>query len=81
MCYRLSTKAGVFIQDGFTKKKVSPHKFRHTCFTELLREGNFNIREIQELAGHSRLQTTMVYTHVVLDELQGKIKNRKSISG
>jgi site-specific recombinase XerD len=80
VCYRISEKAGVFIQDGAIKKPVSPHKLRHTFLTEVLREGTANIREVQELAGHSSLNTTMVYTHVVMDELQGKIKKRKGIT-
>ena len=81
MCYRLSKKAGVYIQDGTEQKPVSPHKLRHTCFTEMLREGTANIREIQQLAGHSSLNTTMIYTHVVMDELQAKIAKRKGITG
>ncbi|OPX46434.1 tyrosine recombinase XerC [Ruminiclostridium hungatei] len=80
VCYRISEKAGVFIQDGAVKKPVSPHKLRHTFLTEVLREGTVNIREVQELAGHSSLNTTMVYTHVVMDELQEKIKKRKGIT-
>jgi integrase/recombinase XerD len=79
VCYRISKKAGVFIQDGIEKKPVSPHKLRHTFSTEILREGTANIRELQELLGHSSIQTTMVYTHVVMDEIQGKIKKRKGI--
>jgi site-specific recombinase XerD len=80
VCYRLSTKAGVYIQDGAEKKKVSPHKLRHTMATELLREG-FDIREVQETLGHSSVATTQVYTHVVQDELQAKILKRKGMSG
>lgn len=80
VCYRISKKAGVYIQDGEKKKLVSPHKLRHTFLTECLREGEFNIREVQELAGHSSVATTQVYTHVVLDELQGKIRKRKGIN-
>lgn len=80
VCYRLSTKAGVYIQDGTKKKPVSPHKLRHTFLTEILREGTANIREVQQLAGHSSLNTTMIYTHVVMDELQEKIKKRKSLA-
>lgn len=79
VCYRLSTKAGVYIQDGTEKKPVSPHKLRHTMATELLKEG-FNIREVQETLGHGNVQTTMIYTHVVQDELQEKIKRRKGIA-
>lgn len=80
VCYRLSKKAGVFIQDGDKKKPVSPHKLRHTYATELVRD-KFNIREIQELLGHSSPVTTQVYTHIVMDELQEKIQKRKGISG
>jgi site-specific recombinase XerD len=80
LCYRLSEKAGIYIQDGKEKKPVSPHKFRHTCFSELLREGTCNIREIQQLAGHKSLDTTMIYTHVIMDEVQKKIIARKPLS-
>jgi integrase/recombinase XerD len=80
VCYRTSKKAGVFIQDGDKKKPVSPHKLRHTMATELLREG-FDIRQVQEELGHSSVATTMVYTHVVMDELQEKIMKRKGILG
>jgi site-specific recombinase XerD len=79
MCYRLSHNAGVYIQDGKEQKKVSPHKFRHSCFTSLLQEGNLNIREIQTIAGHSRLETTMIYTHIVMDDIKAKVKNRKRL--
>jgi len=79
VCYRLSTKAGVFIQDGDKKKPVSPHKLRHTLATELVKSKDFNIREIQELLGHSNVSTTMIYTHVVMDEIQEKIRKRKGI--
>lgn len=80
VCYRISEKAGVFINDGQTQKRVSPHKLRHTLATELLREGTCNIRDLQELLGHGDIKTTMVYTHVVMDELQEKIKKRKSLA-
>jgi integrase/recombinase XerD len=79
LCYRLSVKAGVYIQDGKTQKKVSPHKLRHSFATALLKEGSFNIREIQEILGHSNVGTTMIYTHVVNDDLRAKIKKRKSL--
>ena len=79
VCYRLSRKAGVYIQDGAKKKPVSPHKLRHSLATELLKSKDFNIREIQTLLGHASINTTMVYTHVVMDELQEKIRKRKGI--
>jgi site-specific recombinase XerD len=80
VCYRISKKAGVFIKDGSEMKKVSPHKLRHSFATEVLREGTCNIRDVQELLGHGDLSSTMVYTHVVLEDLQSKIKKRKGMA-
>jgi len=38
------------------------HSLRHTCFTELARQG-VNLPVIQALAGHRRAETTARYTH------------------
>jgi site-specific recombinase XerD len=61
---RYAEKAGIDELD-----RVSPHTLRHTFATKLYRETG-KIRKVQKALGHSDISTTMIYTHIVDEELQ-----------
>jgi integrase/recombinase XerD len=50
-------------------KRGACHLFRHTMATLML-EGGADIRFIQAMLGHAKLETTQVYTHVAIRQLR-----------
>jgi len=51
------------------KKHVTPHVWRHTCATHLVRN-RANLRHVQEMLGHRALTTTERYLHLTITDLK-----------
>ena len=55
------------------EKRVTPHTFRHSFGTHILRKGA-NLRLAQEMLGHRSITSTQVYTHITSPELKAAHK-------
>ena len=62
MVKRRALKAGL-------TKDVHPHTLRHSFATEMYRQTK-DIRRVQKMLGHTDLSTTMIYTHIVDEEVE-----------
>jgi len=61
----LAKKAGI-------KKNISPHTFRHSFASELVKRGA-DLRAVQDLLGHESILTTEIYTHLDIEFIKKNI--------
>ena len=69
-CLELAIKR---IAKTATGKDIHFHTLRHSAATFWLSQG-MDIRQIQVLLGHSDLDTTMIYTHISMDDIERRFE-------
>ena len=53
-------------------RKINFHLLRHSGATHYLSKG-MNLREVQQLLGHSKIETTTIYTHISPEGIKNKM--------
>lgn len=66
--HQVSEKVRRYMEFAGVNKPGAAHLLRHACATHML-EGGADIRFIQAMLGHAKLDTTQIYTHVAIDKL------------
>ncbi len=79
----LNIVRGAVQRAGIEKKRISPHKLRHT-FATMLHLNDVDILEIKSLLGHASIISTQIYTHTntgrlrtAVDRLVDKMSGEK----
>lgn len=55
---------------AITRSRISPHRFRHTMGTELMKKPDRNLHLVKELLGHTNIKTTLEYVSVDVEMLR-----------
>jgi site-specific recombinase XerD len=72
-----NTRLSVGVMGNVIKQKtdINAHLLRHACATHMLLNG-CSIRYIQELLGHSRINTTQIYTNLDRENLRQLVNEK-----
>ena len=64
------------LNNGVTdrKRRVWFHTARHTAISRWAQSGNFTLLELKDAARHRRIETTMIYAHLIPGSVRSKIE-------
>lgn len=62
-----------YVKECNIKKNITPHSFRHAFATHMMESG-VDLRIVQEMLGHSDINTTSIYLHLNTKELRRQFK-------
>jgi integrase/recombinase XerD len=65
----LTERVKKYVDASKVGKRGACHLFRHTMATLML-EGGADVRYVQEMLGHTKLETTQIYTQVSITKLR-----------
>ncbi len=65
----IAQRVRIYMDCAGVRQQGATHLLRHACATHML-EGGADIRFLQAMLGHARIETTQIYTHVAIDKLQ-----------
>ncbi|OIN36058.1 hypothetical protein AO411_2026975 [Salmonella enterica subsp. enterica serovar Sarajane] len=55
---------------------MSPHRFRHTIATEMMKQPDSNLQTVKTLLGHSSINTTLEYVDGNVDTVREALEAR-----
>lgn len=67
------------VKDAGITKSISPHTFRHSFATALIK-GGADIRVVQDMLGHESILTTEIYTHLDTRHKRGVVEEYHPLS-
>ena len=70
---RMRTYLKDVLQHAGIKRQMTFHSSRHTFATVFLRNTK-NLAALQKLLGHTRIDQTMVYAHILTEDIEGEMK-------